>query len=377
MSAAAGPGAAPCWFGNRRKAREVVIGGKSKKRGAVVIGGDRPVAIQSMTLAPTDPAQACFDEIVKLRAAGADLVRVAVPNKHDAAALPALLEMVDCPIVADIHFDPGLAILAMRAGVDKIRVNPGNIRDREQLRRIVTTAKDTGTAIRIGGNSGSIKPREGIEVPENDLYGPDLIVKEVCEYVEMFEGWGHRDLVVSLKTQDPLTTIDVNRRFARTTDLPIHLGVTHAGTKDAAIVKSAVALGTLLVEGIGDTIRVSITGDTVDEVRAAKAILEAAGRRRRVLDVYACPSCGRADVDVVALTKAVEARVAGLARPIRVAVMGCAVNGPGEAEEADFGVAGGRGFGYIMKKGRILAKVPEGEIVDALMKAIEEHGAEA
>ena len=369
MSGAAGV----CWFGNRRKAREVAIGGKSRKRGTVVIGGDHPVAIQSMTLAATDPVEPCFDEIVKLRAAGADLVRVAVPNRRDAQALHELLAMVDCPIVADIHFDPGLAILAMEAGVDKIRINPGNIRDRAQLKRIVTMARETGTAIRIGGNSGSIKPREGIEVPENDLSGPDLIVKEVHEYVEMFESWGHRGLVVSLKTQDPLTTIDVNRRFAGTSDVPIHLGVTHAGTKDIAVAKSAVALGTLLVEGIGDTIRVSITGDTVDEVRAAKSILESSGRRKRVLDVYACPSCGRADVDVVALTKAVEARVAEIGKPVRVAVMGCAVNGPGEAEEADFGVAGGRGFGYIMKKGRILKKVPEGEIVDALLQAIEEH----
>ncbi len=364
---------APCWFGNRRKAREVAIGGKSKKRGTVVLGGDHPVAIQSMTLTPTEPVQPCFDEIVKLRAGGADLVRVAVPNKRDARALEALLAMVDCPIVADIHFDPGLAILAMDAGVDKIRINPGNIRDRAQLEAIVRKARDTGTAIRIGGNSGSIKPREGIEVPENDLSGPDLIVREVCEYVAMFESWGHRDLIVSLKTQDPLTTIDVNRRFAGLSDVPIHLGVTHAGTKETAIVKSAVGLGTLLVEGIGDTIRVSITGDTVDEVAAAKAILESTGRRKRVLDIYACPSCGRADVDVVALTRLVEARAKEIGKPIRIAVMGCAVNGPGEAEEADFGVAGGRGFGYIMKKGRILKKVPEDRIVEALLEAIEEH----
>lgn len=365
--------AAPCWFGNRRKAREVAIGGKAKKRGTVVIGGDHPVAIQSMTLAATDPVQPCFDEIVKLRAGGADLVRVAVPNKRDAKALKELLDLVDCPIVADIHFDAGLALLAMEAGVDKIRVNPGNIRDRAQLERIVRTARATGTAIRIGGNSGSIKPREGIEVPENDLSGPDLIVTEVCDYVEMFESWGHRDLVVSLKTQDPLTTVDVNRRFAARSDVPIHLGVTHAGTKETAVVKSAVGLGVLLVEGIGDTIRVSITGDTVDEVAAAKAILESCGRRKRVLDIYACPSCGRADVDVVALTRLVEARAKEIGRPVRVAVMGCAVNGPGEAEEADFGVAGGRGFGYIMKKGRILKKVPEGEIVQALLDAIAEH----
>ena len=344
----------------RRKTRTVM-------KGNVPVGSEHPPTVQTMTKVDTADVEASVDEIRRLAAAGAEIVRVSVPGAKAAKAIAEIKPRVKVPIVADIHFSPALAFQAIEAGADCIRINPGNIgKHVEQVKEICRRCKDKGISMRVGGNEGSIMDRKGIEVVEHDTDPVEKMVREVLVNCERLEAEGFRDIVVSVKSHDPLETIRAYRLIAGQCDYPLHLGVTHAGTIEQATIKTAVAFGSLLMDGIGDTIRVSITGDPADEVRVGREILMCLGLRKRGLEVYACPSCGRADVDVLKLTREVEAIVKGLAIDVRVAVMGCEVNGPGEAAQADIGIAAGRGWGYIMSKGRILEKVESAHLAERL-----------
>jgi len=339
-------------------------------KGNVPVGGDHPVSVQTMTKVDTADVETSVDEIRRLTAAGADIVRVSVPGAKAAKAIAEIKPQVTVPIVADIHFSPALALKAIEAGADCIRINPGNIgKHVDAIREISRRCKDKGVSMRVGGNEGSIMEREGIEVVEHDTDPVVKMVDEVLKNCEILEGEGFRDIVVSVKSHDPLETIRAYTLIAGQCDYPLHVGVTHAGTIEQATIKTATAFGALLSQGIGDTIRVSITGDPADEVRVGREILQCLGLKKRGMEVYACPSCGRADVDVMKLTAEVEEVVKGLALDVRVAVMGCEVNGPGEAAQADIGIAAGRGWGYIMQKGRILEKVK----ADDLAKALKTH----
>jgi len=328
---------------NRRKTRTVM-------KGDVPVGSEHPVSVQTMTKVDTADVEVSVDEIRRLSAAGAEIK-----------------PRVSVPIVADIHFSPALAFHAIDAGADCIRINPGNIgKHREAVKEICRRCKDKGISMRIGGNEGSIMDRKGIEVIEHDTDPVEKMVNEVLTHCAILEEEDFHDIVVSVKSHDPLETIRAYSLIAGQCDYPLHVGVTHAGTIEQATIKSAVAFGALLHEGIGDTIRVSITGDPADEVRVGREILQCLGLRKRGLEVYACPSCGRADVDVLKLTSEVEALVKGLEVDVRIAVMGCEVNGPGEAAQADIGIAAGRGWGYIMRKGRILEKVESAHLAERL-----------
>ncbi len=344
----------------RRKTRTVM-------KGEVPVGGDHPVSIQTMTKVDTSDVEKTVDEIRRLSAAGAQIVRVAVPGAKAAKAIKEIKPQVSVPIVADIHFSPALALKAIEAGADCIRINPGNIgKHVKAIKDICRRCKDRGISMRIGGNEGSIMDRKGIEVVEHDTDPVVKMVDEVLKNCEILESQGFRDIVVSVKSHDPLETIRAYTLIAGQCDYPLHLGVTHAGTIEQATIKTAVAFGALLSKGLGDTIRVSITGDPADEVSVGREILQCLGMRKRGMEVYACPSCGRADVDVIKLTAEVEEVVKGLNLDVRVAVMGCEVNGPGEAAQADIGIAAGRGWGYIMQKGRILEKVEADRLAAAL-----------
>jgi (E)-4-hydroxy-3-methylbut-2-enyl-diphosphate synthase len=341
-------------------------------KGKVPVGGDHPVSVQTMTKGDTADVEATVSEIRRLAAAGAEIVRVAVPGANAARAIAEIKPQVAVPIVADIHFSPALALLAIESGADCIRINPGNIgKHEEAIRDICRRCRDRGISMRVGGNEGSIMERKGIEVVEHDTDPVEKMVREVLKSCEILEGEDFRDIVLSVKSHDPLDTIRAYRTLAAQCDYPLHLGVTHAGTIEQATIKTSVALGSLLSDGIGDTIRVSITGDAADEVRVGREILMCLGLRRRGLEVYSCPSCGRADVDVLKLTAEVEAVVRGLDLDIRVAVMGCEVNGPGEAARADIGIAAGRGFGYIMRKGKILEKVETSRLAERLREHLQ------
>lgn len=349
----------------RRKTRTVM-------KGDVPVGSDHPVSVQTMTKVDTADVEASVDEIRRLAAAGAEIVRVSVPGAKAARAIAEIKPQVKVPIVADIHFSPALAHLAIESGADCIRINPGNIgKNREAIQEIGRRCRDRGISMRVGGNEGSIMDRKGIEVVEHDTDPVEKMVDEVLVKCEVLEEVGFRDIVISVKSHAPLETIRAYRLVAGKCDYPLHLGVTHAGTKEQATIKSAVALGALLAEGIGDTLRVSITGDPADEIVVGREILMSLGLRKRGLEVYACPSCGRADVDVMKLTAEVEAVVKGLDVDVRVAVMGCEVNGPGEAAQADIGIAAGRGWGYIMRRGRILEKVASDDLASRLKHHIQ------
>ncbi len=344
-------------------------------KGNVPVGGDHPVTVQTMTRGDTADVEASVAEIRALAAAGAEIVRVAVPGARAARAIAAIKPEIPVPLVADIHFSPALAFLAIEAGADCIRINPGNIgKHREAVREICRRCRDRGISMRVGGNEGSVMERRGIEVVELDGDPVEKMVGEVLESLAILEEEGFRDIVVSVKSHDPLDTIRAYRLVAAQCDYPLHLGVTHAGAGEPAVIKSATALGALLAEGIGDTIRVSLTGDAAGEIRAGREILRSLGLRPRRLEVYACPSCGRADVDVARLAAEVEEMVRDLAEgrelSLRVAVMGCEVNGPGEAARADVGIAAGRGWGYIMRGGRVLEKVEAGRLVERLRRHI-------
>jgi (E)-4-hydroxy-3-methylbut-2-enyl-diphosphate synthase len=348
----------------RRKTRTVRVG-------ALALGSEHPVRVQTMTKGDTADVLATFDEIIGLEATGAELVRVSVPSMKQAKALGEIKRRITIPLVADIHFSAPLALEAIAQGVDKVRINPGNIGRPDEVEKVVRAAKQKGVAIRIGVNSGSIRPRHGIEVraQEEDLV--ELCVREALHHVEILEAQGFHDTVISIKAHTVDLTVEANRRLAALCDYPLHLGVTHAGSLIPSTVKSTAAMTLLLTEGIGDTIRLSITGDNRDEVKIGHMLLEHLGLRQKKFDVYACPSCGRAEVDLIGLNKAVEEATKDLTYPCRVAVMGCIVNGPGEAADADVSISAGRGFGFIYRGAQMMRKVPEKELVAELRKEID------
>ncbi len=339
------------------------------KVGNVLIGGGAPIAIQSMsTFDPKDTDYAAA-QINALHQAGADIVRVAVPDKKSAEAIAALKARVDIPLVADIHFDYRLALTAMEAGVDALRINPGNIGSRENVIKVVSMAKEKHIPIRIGINAGSL-PMDIL-----DKYGghptAEGMVEGAMSHVRILEEQDFHDIVISVKSTDVPMMVKANQLLHDRVDYPLHLGVTEAGTLYRGTIKSAIGIGSLLLSGIGDTIRVSLTDDPVKEVKAAKEILSSVGIQLYGPVLISCPTCGRTQVDLIKMAQEVEKKIQKFKKPIRVAVMGCAVNGPGEAKEADFGIAGGKGSGLLFRKGKILRSVPESELVDALMEEIE------
>jgi (E)-4-hydroxy-3-methylbut-2-enyl-diphosphate synthase len=341
----------------RRHSRRIHVG-------KVPVGGGAPVSVQSMTITKTADINATLQQIAELAAAGCDIVRVAVPDRDDAAALPAIAAKSTIPVVADIHFQWKYAMQALEAGCAGVRINPGNIKYHDRVKLIAREAQDRGVPIRIGVNAGSLQKdilaRHGGPTPE-------ALVESAMFEVGILESVGFGDAKISVKHQNPAVMIQAYRLLAGRCDYPLHLGVTEAGTPRDGIVKSAVGIGALLAQGIGDTIRVSLTAPPVEEVKAGNQILGALGLRPKKLDLIACPSCGRAEVDVFTLANAVEERMGEIDAPMRVAVMGCIVNGPGEAREADVGVASGKGKGQIFRGGEVVKTVVEDEIVDALI----------
>jgi len=324
-----------------------------------------------MTKVPTTDIDRCVGQINELVQAGCELVRVAVPRHADTAAFGRIVQKVDVPLIADIHFSPARAIEAIEAGAAKIRLNPGNIKSRDDIYRIIDAAQSHKIAIRIGVNEASIRDLSKEPVPPEQRI--DLMLAEMRQYVQLFEGRGFDQLVLSAKTSDAVRTIETNRRIAQAFQYPIHLGLTHAGLPEDARIPSAVALGTLLAEGIGDTIRVSAAGDPVIETRMAEEILIALGlRRRRRPELVVCPTCGRAEIDVVKLARQVEKALHKIDKPYRIAVMGCIVNGPGEAADADFAICAAKDKAYFYHHGRKTATVPEQEIIPRLLEALAE-----
>lgn len=347
-----------------RKTRQVDVGG-------VKIGGGAPVAIQSMsTFSPVDNAYAAA-QINALGKAGADIVRVAVPDRRAAEALKDLKALVSIPLVADIHFDYHLALTAIDSGIDALRINPGNIGRHENVVKVVEKAAERSVPIRIGINAGSL-PADLL-----DKYGghptAEGMVEGALRHVQILEEEGFHDIVISVKSTDVPMMVKANCMLSQKVDYPLHLGVTEAGTLYRGTIKSAIGIGALLLDGIGDTIRVSLTDDPLKEVTAAKEILSSTGMRSYGPTLISCPTCGRTQVNLIEMAREVEEKIKKFSKPIKVAVMGCAVNGPGEAREADFGIAGGKGLGHVFRKGKIICTVPENELIDRLMQEIEKY----
>ncbi len=336
---------------------------KTVKIGDRVIGGGNPVLIQSMTNTKTEDVKATVEQIQALTAAGCDIIRCAVPTMEAAKALAEIKKQITIPLVADIHFDYRLAIAAMENGADKIRINPGNIGSRERVKAVVDTAKERRIPIRVGVNSGSLE-KEILEKYHGVT--AEGIVESALDKVHLIEDMGYDQLVISIKSSDVLMCAKAHELIADRTDYPLHVGITEAGTLFSGNIKSAVGLGIILYQGIGDTIRVSLTGDPLEEVRSAKRILKTLGLRKGGIEVVSCPTCGRTQIDLIGLANQVERMVEDIPLDIKVAVMGCVVNGPGEAKEADIGIAGGVGTGLLIKKGEIVKKLPEEELLDAL-----------
>ncbi len=336
--------------------------------GPVAIGGGAPVSIQSMCNTPTENVDATVAQILRLEQAGCDIVRVAVPTREAAMVIPAIKSRIHIPLVADIHFDYKLALLCINGGVDKIRINPGNIGSPDRVRAVADGCRERGIPIRVGVNGGSL---------EKDIlrkYGgvtAEALAESALGHVRLLEDCGFRDVCISVKCSHVPVNMAAYRLLHERTDYPLHLGVTEAGTPDMGVLKSAIGIGGLLCQGIGDTLRVSLTADPVEEVVAAKRILQAIGLRRSGPDLIACPTCGRTKYDMLSIAREVECRLEGCTKPITVAVMGCVVNGPGEASAADVGIAGGDGEGLLFAKGKILRKLPQDKLVDALMEEID------
>ncbi len=332
------------------------------------IGGGNPVLIQSMCNTRTYDVNSTVEQILKLEDAGCDIIRVAVPNEESALAISAIKKKIHIPLVADIHFDYRLAVTAMQNGVDKVRINPGNIGSEDGIRAVVSCAKERNIPIRIGVNSGSIE-KDILQKYQKPC--AEGMVESAKKHIDILNKYGFDDIVVSLKSSDVKMTIDAYRLMSKTFDYPLHLGVTEAGTFLGGTVKSAVGLGALLCDGIGDTIRVSLTDDPIKEVIVAKEILKALGLKQSGARFISCPTCARTNINLIPLAQKVENYLSGINKNITVAVMGCAVNGPGEAREADIGIAGGCGEGLIFKKGKPFKKVSESELFDALVYEIE------
>ena len=332
-----------------------------------VIGGGNPILIQSMTNTKTEDVAATVEQIRKLTAAGCDIIRCAVPTQEAAAAIREIKKEISIPLVADIHFDYRLAIAAMENGADKIRINPGNIGSRERLNAVVQTAKERNIPIRVGVNSGSL---EKDLVEKYHGVTAEGIVESALDKVHMIEEEGYDNLVISIKSSDVLMCARAHELIASKTVYPLHVGITEAGTLLSGNIKSAVGLGMILSQGIGDTIRVSLTGDPLEEVKSAKLILRTLGLRKGGIEVVSCPTCGRTRIDLIGLANQVENMVEDIPLDIKVAVMGCVVNGPGEAKEADIGIAGGVGEGLLIKKGEVVRKVPEAELLSVLREEL-------
>ena len=327
------------------------------------IGGGNPILIQSMCNTKTEDVKATVQQILALEHAGCDIIRVAVPTMEAAAALTEIKRQIHIPLVADIHFDYRLAIAAIECGADKIRINPGNIGSRERIQAVVDKAKEYGVPIRVGVNSGSLeKPL----VEKYDGVTAEGLVESALDKVALIEQMGYDNLVISIKSSDVMMCVKAHELIAKKTHYPLHVGITEAGTVIAGNIKSAVGLGLILSQGIGDTIRVSLTGSPLEEIKSAKLILKTLGLRRGGVEVVSCPTCGRTQIDLIGLANQVETLVQGYPLDIKVAVMGCVVNGPGEAKEADLGVAGGIGEGLLIRKGEIVKKLPESELLPAL-----------
>lgn len=345
----------------RKKKRVVNIGG-------VKIGGDNPIAIQSMCNTDTRDVNSTVNQIHELENAGCEIIRVAVPDMEAARAVQDIKKQIHIPLVVDIHFDYRLALECMKNGADKVRINPGNIGDTDRVKQVVEMAKSRQIPIRIGVNGGSL------EKSLLEKYGgvtADALVESAMGHIAILDELNFSDIVVSIKISDVPKMLDAYRKFNEISDIPLHIGVTEAGTLKSGTIKSSVGIGALLAEGIGDTMRVSLTANPVEEIYTAYDIQRVLGLRKTGAEIVSCPTCGRTQIDLIPIANEVERRAANIKKPIKIAVMGCAVNGPGEAREADIGIAGGKGEGLIFKKGEIIKKVPEDKIIDELMLEIE------
>ncbi|MDI6761550.1 MAG: flavodoxin-dependent (E)-4-hydroxy-3-methylbut-2-enyl-diphosphate synthase [Thermodesulfobacteriota bacterium] len=344
----------------RRKTRQIRIG-------SVLVGGDAPVSVQSMTKTDTRDVRKTINQIRRLEAAGCEIIRVAVPDEEAARAIAQIKKRINIPLIADIHFNYRLAVRSMESGADGLRINPGNIGGRNRLKTIVNEAKNRSIPIRIGVNAGSL---------EKDLLnrfgGPtsEAMVLSGLRTIEYMEDLGFHLIKVSLKASDVLRTVEAYRSFSRKSDYPLHLGITEAGRGSGAVVKSAIGIGLLLREGIGDTIRVSLTGDPVEEVRVGYEILRALKIRERGVEIISCPTCGRCEIDLSRLVEKVEKGIHKMTTPMTIAIMGCVVNGPGEAREADIGIAGGKGAGLLFKKGKVVRKVKEKDFIQVILNEV-------
>ena len=350
-----------------RKTTKVVQIGNQK------IGGDNPILIQSMTNTKTEDIKGTVEQIRRLEAAGCDIIRCAVPTMEAAKALHEIKSQIDIPLVADIHFDYRLAIEAMEQGADKIRINPGNIGDSKRVQAVVDVAKEKNIPIRVGVNSGSLEKHL---VEKYHGVTAEGIVESALDKVELIESMGYDNLVVSIKSSDVLMCVKAHELIAEKISYPLHVGITESGTVYSGNIKSSVGLGAILYQGIGNTIRVSLSGDPVEEIKTAKLVLKTLGLRSGGIEVVSCPTCGRTQIDLIGLANQVEDMVKDIPLDIKVAVMGCVVNGPGEAKEADIGIAGGKGEGLLIKKGEIMKKVPENQLLDALRQELLNWGKE-
>src|SRR6266566_3008753 len=346
---------------HRHKTREVKVGN-------LLLGGDNPVWVQSMTTPDTHDIEATVAQIHRLEEAGCEIVRVTVPKPEDAAVLSEIKRRIHLPLICDIHFDYKMALAALDHPVDKIRINPSNIGGMDRFRQVLRKAKNKGLPMRIGVNAGSLEREFAMK------YGfpcPPAMVDSALRYIEIAESEGYHDLIVSLKSSDVLTAVEAYRLYAKYADYPTHIGITEAGKAPYAVTKSASGLGPILLDGIGDTIRISLLGDPVPEIAAAFDILQATQRRVRKPELIACPTCGRLEIDLEGIIAQMEKRLEGRKTPIKISVLGCVVNGPGEAREADLGIAAGKGKGVIFKRGEIIRNVLESEMVDALLEEID------
>lgn len=336
--------------------------------GNVSIGGGNPIPVQSMTKTDTRDVRSTIRQIKALAEAGCEIIRLAVPDMRAAEALGKIRKSSPIPVIADIHFDWRLALEAIRQGVDGLRINPGNIGARWKVAEVVSAASDRGIPVRIGVNAGSL-PKKLLEKYRHPT--PEALVESAAEHIDILEGLGFREIKVSLKASNVPTTVDAYRLFSRRFRYPLHIGISEAGPSFPGMIKSSVGLGILLSEGIGDTIRVSLSADPLEEVRVGYEILKSLGIREKGANIISCPTCGRCELDIRGLASKVENRLRDIKKPLTVAVMGCAVNGPGEAREADIGIAGGKGFGLLFRKGKVIRTVKEKDLLGALLKEIE------
>jgi (E)-4-hydroxy-3-methylbut-2-enyl-diphosphate synthase len=347
--------------GVRRKTRQVRVGG-------VPIGGDAPISVQTMTKTKTDDIKGTVGQIVAAAEAGCDIVRVTVNDKEAAEAMKEIVKQSPLPIVADIHFNHVFALKAVEAGVAKVRINPGNIGSKDRIRQVLTAAKERGIPIRIGVNSGSLEE----DILEKHGYPtPEALFESAMRHVAICHEFDFHDIIISVKSTDVKLMIEAYRLVAQRTDIPLHLGVTEAGTTRVGTIKSAVGIGSLLAEGIGDTIRVSLTDDPVKEVEVGKEILRSLGMASRNIELIACPTCGRLEVDLFGIMGQLEEKLAGVKKSVKIAVLGCVVNGPGEASEADIGIAAGKGVAILYRKGELVKRVKEEDIVQTVLDEVE------